>query len=135
MLRRALLCGLGAALLAGPAAADTIGVTLGLTPGKLTMRAQPAVVDGTAVLTVRVADGRGNGHGWALHLRTGSDVTVTRISASCAPRSTCTLPAAVGAPNRTTVLRAATDTGMGTIDLRVTVRTPARTTVSFAVAG
>jgi hypothetical protein len=135
MLRRTLLCVLGAAVLAGPAAADTIGVTLGLTPGKLTMRAQPTMVDGTAALTVRVADGRGNGHGWTLRLKTGSGVTVSGITAACAPRSTCTLPATVGTPSGSTVLRAAPDTGMGTIDLRLTLHAAAPTSVTFALAG
>jgi hypothetical protein len=135
MLRRTLLCGLAALALAAPAGADTIGVTLGLAPGALTARAQPTVVDGTAALSVRVADGRGNGQGWTLRLRTGAGVTVTGITATCAPHSTCTLPIMVGEPSGTTVLRAAQNTGMGVIDLRVTLESSARTTVRFGVAG
>jgi hypothetical protein len=92
------------------------------------------VVDGATGIAVRVADGRGNGRGWTLRLRTGTGVTVTGITASCAPHSTCTLPSMVGVPNGTTVLRAAQDTGMGVIDLRVTVQTSAQTTVRFAIA-
>jgi hypothetical protein len=122
-------------VLGSPAAADTIGVTLGLATGGLTVHAQPTVVDGTATVAVRVADARGNGNGWTLRLRTGTGVTVTGITATCAPHSTCTLPTMVGEPSGTTVLRAAQDTGMGVIDLRVTVQTPASTTVRFAVTG
>lgn len=134
VLRRTLVCGLAALVLAAPAAADAIGVTLGLVPGTLTAHAQPTAVDGTAAIAVRVADGRGNGHGWTLQLRSGTGVTVTGITATCAPHSTCTLPTMVGEPSGTTVLRAAQDTGMGVIDLSVTVQTSARTTVRFAVS-
>ena len=104
-------------------------------PGKLTVHARPTAVDGTATLAVRVADGRGNGHGWTLSLRTGSDVSVTAITATCAPHSTCTLPSPAGTPDGTTVLRALPDTGMGAISLQVTVEAAAPTTVGFAVTG
>jgi hypothetical protein len=134
MLRHSLACGLAALALAAPAAADTVGVTLGLTSGGLTARGPATVVDGTATISVRVADGRGNGRGWTLRLETGTGVTVTGITATCAPRSTCTLPTMVGAPSGTRVLRAAQNTGMGVIDLRVTVQSDARTTVTFAVS-
>jgi hypothetical protein len=135
MLRRPIICALAVTLIAvQAAAAGTIGVTLGLVPGKLVVRAQPAVVDGTASLAVRVADGRGNGHGWTLRFRTGSGVVVTGIKAMCATGSTCTLPTAVGPPDGTTVLRAARDTGMGSMILRVTVQTPAPTSVGFEVS-
>jgi len=134
-LQATVACGLAAVVVGAPATADTIGVTLGLAPGTLTVHAQPTVVDGTAAIAVRVADGRGNGNGWTLRLRTGTGVTVAGITATCAPHSTCSLPAMVGEPSGTTVLRAAQDTGMGVIDLRVTVQTSAPTTVRFAVTG
>lgn len=135
MLRRILFCGFVALLLAAPAASDTIGVTLRLAAGDLTARAQPTVVDGTATIAVRVGDARGSGDGWTLRFRTGSGVTVSGITASCAAHSTCRLPTAVGTPSGTTVLRAARDTGMGVIELQVTVRTTTPTTVRFAIAG
>lgn len=99
-MRSTLVCGVAVLLLAAPAAAGTIGVVLGVAPGKLVVRAQPTAVDGTASLTVRVADGRGSGQGWTLRLRTGAGLTVTAITATCAARSTCTLPTAIGNPER-----------------------------------
>jgi hypothetical protein len=134
VLRRTLVCGVAALALAAPATADTIGVTLGLVSGTLTVRAQPTAVDGTAVIAVRVADGRGTGNGWTVRLQTGNGVTVAGITATCAAHSTCTLPTMVGVPSGTTVLRAAQNTGMGVIDLRVTVQTSAQTSVRFAIS-
>ena len=68
-----------------------------------------------------VADGRGSGKGWTLRLATSRPVTVTSITARCAAGSTCTLPRAAQGPNGSVVLRAAHDTGMGVLNLVVTV--------------
>jgi hypothetical protein len=59
---------------------------------------------------------------------------VTSITARCAQGSTCTLPRAVGAPSKTTVLRAAPRTGMGIVELVVMVRAASATTASFSIS-
>ncbi len=119
---------------AAPAAAGPIGVGLTLSPGVLRVRAAPVTVVGARVsVPVTVADGRGHGAGWTLRLHSSSRVTVDSITARCATGSTCTLPAAAGRPSGLTVLRAAKGTGMGVIDLAVTLSSPTRTTVSFSV--
>lgn len=116
MLRRLLICSIAALLLAGPASAGQIVVKLGLVPGKLQVSA--AHVSSSSV-TLTVADGRGNGHGWTL--RASQPVTVVGISAQCAAGSTCTLPALASPPNGRTLLTAAQGTGMGVITVRVSL--------------
>lgn len=133
MLRKALLVSLIALLAAGPAGAGTIVVKLGLAAGKLSVKAAPTVVSSSAQIPVTIADGRGTGKGWTLRLA-GTGATVTAITARCAANSTCTLPTAVGTPTGGIVLRAAAGTGMGVMNLVVTVRTTAKTAVSFSVA-
>ena len=59
---------------------------------------------------------------------------MTGITARCASNSTCTLPTSVGAPSGATVLQSLHDTGMGIIDLTVTVRASAAASVAFAVS-
>ena len=105
---------------AAPAVAGTVQLSLSLHPGGLSVQAPAAAaVAGRAVeVPLTVADARGNGAGWTLKLTSGSPVTITGITARCAPGSTCTLPqAAVGGG----ILHAATDTGMGVMHLVVTV--------------
>jgi hypothetical protein len=135
VLRRTLIGFLAALLLAAPAGAGTIVVKLGLTPGKLAVASAPTTVRSgtTASIPVKVADGRGNGNGWSLRFAAGSGLTVTAITARCASNSTCTLPSAAARPSGTTVLRAARATGMGIIDLVVTVKASTTTSVAFAV--
>jgi hypothetical protein len=136
MLRR-ILIGLAIALLAAaPASAGTIVVKLALTPGKLAVAAAPTHVapGATVSIPVKVADGRGTGKGWTLRFAKASGLAVTGITARCAANSTCTLPSADGAPGGATVLRAAHDTGMGIVDLVVTVRAGAAASVVFTVA-
>jgi hypothetical protein len=125
-----------ALLAAGPAAAGTIRVNLGLTPGALNVRAASVTVPsaGQVSLPVTVADGRGHGNGWALKVAGSANVTVVSITARCAARSTCTLPASVGKPSGATVLRAAKGTGMGVIDLVVTLSAPAKSAISFTAS-
>ena len=59
---------------------------------------------------------------------------MTSITARCAANSTCTLPTAVGTPSGGVVLRAATGTGMGVMNLVVTVTAATKTSVSFAIS-
>ncbi len=136
MARRVLLCGVATLLLAAPAGAGTIDVTLGVAPGRLALHAPPTVVTagGVATILVRVADGRGSGAGWTLRVRSGSAVDVVAITAACAKGSTCSLPVPVGLPSDATVLRAARGSGMGVVELRVTLHAAARASVTFTVA-
>jgi len=124
MLRRIALSSLVALVLAGPAGAGTIIVKLTFVPGKLRVRAAAAAATsaGAVQVPLTVADGRGSGSGWTLRLSSGRRrVTVTSITARCAANSTCTLPRAAGAPAGGVVLHAARDSGMGVMNLVVTI--------------
>jgi hypothetical protein len=123
-------------LLAAPAAADTITVGLSLAPGTLKVKAAPVTVaaGGPVSVPVTIADGRGHGNGWTLRLAHASGVSVVSITARCSANSACTLPTQVGRPSGVTVLRAARGTGMGVIDLVVTLNAPARSALSFTVS-
>ena len=135
VLRRILITVLGALLLAAPAGAGTIIVKLTFVPGKLAVKAAPATVAGTAQVPVTIADGRGNGNGWTLKVNSSSPVRVVGITGRCAANSTCTLPTAVSGPTGNIVLRAARDTGMGVMNLVVTLATDSGSTpVSFTVS-
>ena len=135
VLRRISLTLLAALFLAAPAGAGTIIVKLTFVPGKLAVKAAPAVVAGTAQVPVTIADGRGNGNGWTLKVNAGSPVRVVGITARCAANSTCTLPTAVSTPSGNIVLRAARDTGMGVMNLVVTLAADSGSTpVSFTVS-
>jgi hypothetical protein len=135
MLRRALIAFLAALTLAAPAGAGTVIVKLTFVPGKLVVKSAPARVVGTVEVPVTVADGRGSGEGWTLKVASGRPVEVVAITARCASNSTCTLPTAAGAPAGATVLRAARDSGMGVMNLVVTLRaTAGATPVSFTVS-
>jgi hypothetical protein len=60
---------------------------------------------------------------------------VVGITARCAASSTCTLPTAASAPSGNVVLRAARDSGMGVMNLVVTLAsTGGSTPVSFTVS-
>jgi hypothetical protein len=113
------LC-LAALVGAAPALAGDIQVGLGLHGGGLSVQApSAAALAGKSVeIPVTVADARGNGAGWTLDVDASSPVTITGISARCASNSTCTLPRATAGDG---ILRAATDSGMGVIQLVVTV--------------
>ena len=136
VLRRLLIGSILALLLAGPAGAGTIVVKLTFVPGKLSMKApQTTLAAGWRVsVPVTIADGRGTGNGWTLKVADSTTVTVVSITATCAANSTCTLPTAVGTPSGATVLRAAKGTGMGVVNLVVTLSSPTRTAVSFTVS-
>jgi hypothetical protein len=105
------------------ASAGTIVVKLTFVPGRLAARAAP--VAATAAESVRVpvtiADGRGNGKGWTLRVSAARSVTITAITAQCAPNSTCRLPIPATSPAGNIVLRAAQGTGMGVMHVVVTV--------------
>ena len=123
VLRRVLIALSLALLTAGPAGAGTIVVTLSFAPGKLVAKSAPAAAseNGPVQVPVTIADGRGNGKGWTLRLVARRAVTVTSITARCAAGSTCTLPRAAQGSSGSTVLRAARDSGMGVMNLGVTV--------------
>ena len=129
MLRRTFICFLFALLLAGPASAGQIVVKLGLAPGKLQAS---TVRTGARTVLVTVADGRGTGAGWTL--RASSPVVVTGISARCASNSTCTLPHAVESPSGTVVLHVAKDSGMGVMQLEVTLQSGVSAATKFVVS-
>ena len=135
VLRRILISVLAALFLAAPAGAGTIIVKLTFVPGKLSVKSAPAAVSGTVQVPVTIADGRGNGYGWTLKVNSASPVSVVGITASCAAGSTCTLPTAVSTPSGNIVLKAARDTGMGVMNLVVTLASQSGSTpVSFTVS-
>jgi hypothetical protein len=135
VLRRILITVLAALFLAAPAGAGTIIVKLTFAPGKLAVKAAPTTVAGTAQVPVTIADGRGNGNGWTLKVNSASTVRVVGITARCAANSTCTLPTAVSTPSGNIVLRAARDSGMGVMNLVVTLAADSGSTpVSFTVS-
>ncbi|MFL5926229.1 MAG: hypothetical protein ACJ77E_04775 [Gaiellaceae bacterium] len=134
MLRRILLTLLAALVLPASAGAGTIVVRLKFVPGKVTVKAAPATVSGSSRVALTVADGRGTGAGWTLKAMSRKPLTVLGITARCAAGSTCTLPAAVGSPSGAVILRAARGTGMGVIDIVVTLAAPSgATAASFTV--
>jgi hypothetical protein len=135
VLRRILITALAALFLAAPAGAGTIIVKLTFVPGKLAVKAAPTTVAGTAQVPLTVADGRGSGGGWTLKVNSASPVRVVGITARCAANSTCTLPTAVSTPSGNIVLRAARDSGMGVMNLVVTLAAQSGSTpVSFTVS-
>ena len=120
MRRFLLLVPISALLAAAPATAGNINVGLALHSGGLTLQA-PAVraVAGRSVqVPLTLADARGTGAGWTLKLDVSAPVTITAITARCAAGSTCTLPKAADAAG---ILQATRDSGMGVIELVVTV--------------
>lgn len=135
VLRRTLIVFLAGLVLAAPAGAGTIVVTLHFAPGKLAVAFAPvtATPGSTVRVPVTIADGRGNGAGWTLAMRS-SALRVVSITAACAANSTCTLPKASGGPSGSTVLTAAKGTGMGIMRLVVTLSATTRTAVSFKVS-
>jgi hypothetical protein len=135
MLRRILIPALAALVLAAPAGAGTIIVKLTFVPGKLAVKAAPATVSGTRQVAVTIADGRGSGEGWTLKVSSARPVAVVGITARCAANSTCTLPTAASGPSGSVVLRAARDSGMGVMNLVVTLAAQSGSTpVSFSVS-
>jgi hypothetical protein len=135
VLRRTLIVSLAALVLAAPAGAGTIIVKLHFAPGKLALRSAPVTVTPGAKVQVPVtiADGRGSGAGWTLKVGSGP-LRVVSITAACAANSTCTLPKAAAGPSGSTVLTAAKGTGMGIMNLVITLSATTRTAVSFRVS-
>jgi hypothetical protein len=123
MLRRILLSTFATLVLATPACAGTIIVKLTFVPGKLSAVAAPAsaTAAGPVQVPITIADGRGNGQGWTLRVLASRRVTVTRITARCATNSTCKLPTETTTPSGNVILQAARDSGMGVMNLVVTV--------------
>jgi hypothetical protein len=123
MVRRLLLSTFAALVLAAPAGAGTIIVKLTFVPGKLSATAAPlaATDSGPVQVPVTIADGRGSGQGWTLRVLASHRVTVTRITVRCATNSACKLPTQAMTPTGNIVLRAARDSGMGVMNLVVTV--------------
>src|SRR5260370_34556490 len=132
VLRSTSITVLAALPLAAPAGAGTIILKLTFVSGKLAVKAAPTPVAGTPQVPVTIADGRGNGNGWTLKVNSANPVRVVGITARCAANSTCTLPTAVSTPSGNVVLRAAHDTGMGVMNLVVTLAADSvATPVSF----
>jgi hypothetical protein len=134
VLRRLVIVSSLALLLAAPAGAGTIVVKLTFAPGKLVVKSAPTTVAAGAQVRVplTLADGRGNGEGWTLHVSSG--VAVSSVTARCASNSTCTLPRATSGPSGSTVLTALRGTGMGVMNFVVTVSATTKTAVSFTVS-
>jgi len=140
MARLTLLGSILALLVAAPAFGSNVVVTLGLKTGALTLQApQASAAAGKAIqVPITVADARGSGAGWTLQLNSAKSVAITSITARCAAGSTCTLPRSIGTAGGTTILRVAPDSGMGVMDLVVTVAPLAQSSgavpLSFSVA-
>ncbi|HWB22134.1 MAG TPA: hypothetical protein VG652_04545 [Gaiellaceae bacterium] len=140
MARLTLIGSIFALLLAAPAFGSNIVVTLGLKTGGLTLQApQAAAAAGKTIqVPLTIADARGSGAGWTLHLSSSKSVAITSITARCADGSTCTLPRSIGTASGATILRVAPDSGMGVMDLVVTVAPLAQSAgavpLSFSVA-
>jgi hypothetical protein len=140
LLRLALLGSALALAAAAPAFAGNVAVTIELKTGSLTLQAPQlsATAGKSTRVPIVVADGRGNGAGWTLQLSSPKNVAITSITARCAPSSTCTLPRAIGTPNGTAILHVAPDSGMGVMDLVVTVapldQSAGAVPLSFSVA-
>jgi hypothetical protein len=109
-----------ALIVATPAMAGNIKVGLGLHAGGLTLQvpAVKAVAGHSVQVPLTIADARGTGAGWTLALDASAPVTITGITARCAAGSTCTLPKTADAAG---ILQAARDSGMGVIQLVITV--------------
>ena len=116
VLRRLAVASFAALLLAAPAAAGDIRVTLGFQAGTLGVRAPRVQLGGSVQVPVTVVDARGSGAGWQLRLAGGG--TITRLSARCAAGSTCTLPKGAIDGSTFTVAR---HSGMGKIELTATI--------------
>ena len=133
-MRRLALASVAVTLLsAGPALGGNVRVGLDLRAGGLALQAPTAtaVAGHTIQVPVTIADARGTGAGWTLKLNAGSTVTVTSISARCALGSTCTLPRSATGNG---ILRAAPDSGMGVIQLVVSVSALKSSPLSFSVS-
>ena len=120
MRRFLLLVPISALLAAGPALGGNIKVGLALHSGGLSLQvpAVRAIAGRSVQVPLTIADARGTGAGWTLNLDASAPVSITGITARCAAGSTCTLPKAADAAG---ILQAAHDSGMGVIELVVTV--------------
>jgi hypothetical protein len=140
MLRLTVFGSFLALLIAAPAFGSNVVVTLGLKTGGLTLQApQASAAAGKAIqVPITIADARGSGAGWTLQLNSLKDVAITSITARCAAGSTCTLPRAIGTPSGASILHVAPDSGMGVMELVVTVAPLAQSAdavpLSFSVA-
>jgi hypothetical protein len=140
VMRRLVIPCFAALVLAAPACADSIGVSLTFAPGKLSLAAPSATATemGATLIPVTISDARGSGRGWTLRISAGRPVTISRVTARCADGSTCRLPAEARKASGSVVLEARHGTGMGVVSLVVTVAalpagTPA-TPLAFSVS-
>jgi hypothetical protein len=123
-----------------PARALDIHVTATVHPGRLTLDTARGVISGAERMhglhrvLITVTDARGRGDGWQLNVRptntTNEETAVVGIDIRCGHRSTCTLPrdflslpADLAANRRTPVLEAEKGTGMGRIEVTLTIAT------------
>ena len=112
---------------------NTVIVKLALNSGGLSLKTAPSLTSGgTTQVPLTVTDGRGTGTGWTLRLNTPG-VTVTSITAACASNSTCTLPRASGPASGASLLAVAQGTGMGVMNLVVTVTGQPKGPLAFSV--
>lgn len=124
---------------AGSAAAQPGGVKLKLVSGVLSVSAPSvsAVVGKAVTVKFTVVDARGTGAGWSLQVSSPRAVTVSKLVVSCAPSSTCTLPAASGLARQPLLLRARQASGMGVFTVVATLaplKTGPSAPVRFLVA-
>jgi hypothetical protein len=129
---RATLVLAAAAALAAPASAvaEKLPVQLSIAGGALSVKSRDgSAAAGTDAVRLRLIDARGTGAGWTLRLaaRTGR-LVVTGVRVACAAGSTCTLPKTalsypltLDAARPLAVLDAGSRTGMGAIDVTLTV--------------
>lgn len=123
VIRRLSLLVFAVCLLAAPAGAGTIVAQLALVPGRLAVASAPATASasGQVAVPVTIADGRGSGSGWTLRVHGPRGIRIIGVTGRCAAASTCTLPTTVPNQSGNIVLRAAPHTGMGELNLVVTV--------------
>jgi hypothetical protein len=128
-----------ALVLSAAAAAADIHVTADVKPGSMTLSAMKELAsagttaDGQRLrrFQVTVVDARGSGAGWRLEARPAgagiADRSVKAVEVRCAEKSTCTLPrpssipATLAAGRRTVVLASEQGTGMGKIEVILTI--------------
>ncbi len=120
------------ALAAGPAAAKPGRIQLKLSHGSLALKAPVRLTSASRTATVTVTDARGTGGGWTLAVT--APAPVTRVVASCAAGSTCTLPRAKVVASGRIVLQALKGSGMGVIRLSVTFGSSKTATPSVPVS-
>lgn len=108
--------------LSAPKTGQGAKVSLGLAGSGLSLEEKPVRATPSGLeMPVTVVDARGSGAGWQLRLVGARMRQVVSVVARCAPKSTCTLPHAVPSSDPRLVFEAAPASGMGRIDLKITL--------------